>query len=73
MIVTFVNNDGGGGVDELNVPNGTTVGAFIQQYMPGFNSGRHQARVNRESSNPDDILTEGDHIAVMPTKVGGGS
>ena len=72
MLVTFINNEGGGGVQDINIPDGTTFGNFIRQSMPSFNSGRHQARVNQENAHPDDILTSGDHIAVMPVKVGGG-
>ena len=70
--ITFVNNDGGGDVQEIAIPNNMSVGDFIAQNMPRFNSGRHQARVNRENASPDDILEEGDHISIMPTKIGGG-
>jgi hypothetical protein len=41
--------------------------------MPNFGSDRHQVRVNRESASPGDILGPGDHVSVMPNKVGGGS
>ena len=72
MLITFVNNEGGGGVRDLDAPDGQLVGDFIRNHMPNYNSERHQIRVNRESASPADILEEGDHIAVMPTKVGGG-
>ena len=73
MIIRFINNDGGGGINEIRTPAGTTVGNFIRQHMPGFNSGRHQVRVNREAANVNQVLEDRDHVAVMPTKVGGGS
>jgi molybdopterin converting factor small subunit len=72
MKITFVNNDGGGGTRQHNAPDGVSVIDFVRQQMPRFSSDRYQVRVNRESAGPGTILQDGDHVAVMPAKVGGG-
>lgn len=72
MQITFVNNDGGGATQTVNAPENMTVEDFIRQHMGHFSSGRHQVRVNRENAEMGDVLENGDHVAVMPTKVGGG-
>lgn len=72
MIVTFAKNSGDGASTDVNAPENISVGDFVRQNMPGFNANNAQVMVNREKASPDDILEEGDHVAVIPTKVTGG-
>ena len=72
ITVTFASNEGGGRTQTIVAPNGITVSDFVRQHMGHFDQGRHQVSVNRQAAGPGDILTEQDHIAVMPAKVGGG-
>jgi len=73
MLITFAPNEGAGNVSDIDVPTNMSVHEFVRQYMPHFDSGRHQVRVNCNSCGLGDLLEEGDHLAVMPTKAGGGS
>ena len=72
MIIILASNEGGGGNRELNAPEGLTVSDFVRQHMPSFNNDRHQVSVNRKQVGPNTILTDMDHVAIMPKKVGGG-
>ncbi len=71
MKVLFVNNDGGGFADYVEVPEGTTVTAFFAEHMPDRKSDDCLIRVNRQPVAQDYILQENDRVTITPVKIEG--
>jgi len=71
MRLLFVNNDGGGYADYVNVEDGMTVEQFFNEKMPGRKPEHYLIRVNRQPVARDYVLKEGDRITVTPTKIEG--
>jgi len=69
--VLFVNNDGGGYADYLNVADGTTVESFFQEQLPNRKAVDYLIRVNRQPVARDYVLQDGDRITMTPTKIEG--
>jgi sulfur carrier protein ThiS len=69
--ILFVNNDGGGFADYLDVEDGTTVENFFQEQLPDRKAGDFLIRVNRQPVARDYILKDGDRITMTPTKIEG--
>ena len=70
MKVMYINNDGGGFADYIDVTPGTTVGALFDQRMEGKASD-YLIRVNRQPTTADYELQEGDRISFTPVKIEG--
>jgi hypothetical protein len=47
MKVFFLNNDGGGFADQIDVAEGTTLGKLFAQRMPGRDAADYLIRLNR--------------------------
>jgi sulfur carrier protein ThiS len=71
MRLLYVNNDGGGFADYVNVNEGITVETFFDEKMPGQGSEDFLIRVNRQPVARDYVLQEGDRVTVTPTKIEG--
>ena len=71
MKIMYINNDGGGYADYVDVSPGTTVEQFFQDKMPGSKADDYLIRVNRQPVPRDYVLKEGDRITITPTKVDG--
>jgi sulfur carrier protein ThiS len=71
MRVLYVNNDGGGFANYIEVEPGTTVAQFLAQHMKGRDPEDFITRVNRLPVAGDEILQEGDRITIVPTKIEG--
>ena len=69
--ILFVNNDGGGYADYLDVEDGTTVESFFQEQLPDRKAGDFLIRVNRQPTARDYVLQDGDRIPMTPTKIEG--
>jgi molybdopterin converting factor small subunit len=69
--ILFVNNDGGGYADYLDVEDGTTVAAFFEEQLPNRKAGDFLIRVNRQPVARDYVLADGDRITMTPTKIEG--
>jgi hypothetical protein len=70
MKLFFINNDGGGFADHIEIEAGTTVEQLFEREL-----GRHAKpedyliRVNRQPSSRDQALEEGDRVSVTPCKI----
>jgi sulfur carrier protein ThiS len=70
MKIFFINNDGGGFADHMEIEGGTTVEQLFEREL-----GRHAKpedyliRVNRQPSSRDQALQEGDRVSVTPSKI----
>ena len=71
MRVLFINNDGGGFADHIEIEPGTTVQALFQQRLKSARAQDYLIRVNRQPVSPDQVLQEGDRVSFTPTKIEG--
>jgi hypothetical protein len=71
MRLMFINNDGGGFADYVDVTQGMTVEKFFQEKMPGRKSEDYLIRVNRQPVPRDYVLQENDRVTLTPTKIEG--
>ena len=71
MRVLFINNDGGGYADHIEVEPDTTVDRLFAQRLPGRRPEDYLIRVNRLPASADQVLREGDRVSMTPTKIEG--
>ena len=71
MQIMYVNNDGGGFADHIDVAEGVTVETFFDQQIPGREPEDYLIRVNRQPVAKDYRLQEGDRVTITPTKIQG--
>ena len=71
MRILFINNDGGGFADYVNVAEGITVDKFFNEQLPGRKAEDYLIRVNRQPVPRDCILQDGDRITLTPVKIEG--
>ena len=71
MRVLYINNDGGGFADYVNVAEGTTVDKFFNEKLTGQKAEDYLIRVNRQPVPRDYVLQDGDRITLTPTKIDG--
>jgi hypothetical protein len=71
MHILYINNDGGGFADYVDVPAGTTISQFVGQRLPHGKPSDYLIRVNRQPTPTDYVLQEGDRVSCTPTKIEG--
>jgi hypothetical protein len=71
MKVLYINNDGSGFADHIEIGDGTTVAALFEEKMPGRKPGDFLIRVNRQPVASDQSLQPGDRISITPTRMEG--
>ena len=71
MKILFINCDGGGFADHLEVPDGMTVRQLFDQEVGGSNAANYLIRVNRQPVPSEQVLQEGDRVSFTPTKIEG--
>ncbi len=71
MKVLFINNDGGGFADHIDVEFGCTVDKLFAERMTQRNPDDFLIRVNRLPAAADQILNEGDRVSFTPNKIEG--
>lgn len=71
MRVLFINNDGAGFADFIEVDERTTVAELFAKRIPHGKPGDYLIRVNRQPCPSDQVLEEGDRISITPTKIEG--
>ena len=72
MRILFIDNDGGGFADFMDVTQGVTVEKFFNEKMPGRKPEDYLIRVNRQPVPRDYVLQENDRVTVTPVKIEGG-
>lgn len=73
MKVFFINNDGGGFADTIDIAERTTMGRLFQERVPNGRPSDYLIRVNRQPVAAEHVLQEGDRVSVTPTKIEGAS
>jgi sulfur carrier protein ThiS len=71
MKVLFINNDGGGFADHIEIADGTTVRQLFQQQIHSGKPDGYLIRVNRQPVSSDQVLQEGDRVSFTPVKIEG--
>ena len=71
MQILFINNNGAGFADYLDVADDTTVGQFFADKMPHEASSNYLIRINRQPVANDYVLKPGDRVTLTPTKIEG--
>ena len=71
MRILFINNDGGGFADHIEVDAGITVAELFAQKLPGRKADDFLIRVNRLPVSGEQILQDGDRISCTATKIEG--
>lgn len=71
MRILFIDNDGAGFADYIDIAENTTVEQFFKIKMSGREAGDYLIRVNRQPVAKDYVLREGDRITITPTKIEG--
>ena len=71
MRILFINNDGGGFADYIEVTDGLRVEQLFEQQMGAGKAQDYLIRVNRQPVTADQGLQEGDRVSFTPTKIEG--
>lgn len=71
MKILFINSDGAGFADHIEVADGTTVAALFAERMPGRKPEDYLIRVNRLPAAADQVLQVGDRTSITPSKIEG--
>ena len=71
MRLFFINNDGGGFADTIEVPAGCTISQLFRERMPHGKPADYLIRVNRQPVPEGHLLQDGDRVSVTPTKIEG--
>ncbi|MEX2389235.1 MAG: MoaD/ThiS family protein [Phycisphaeraceae bacterium] len=71
MRIMFINNDGGGFADHLELAEGATVAQLFERQLPGRKAEDYLIRVNRQPVPRDHVLQEGDRVTMTPVKIEG--
>jgi sulfur carrier protein ThiS len=71
MRLLYINNDGGGFADFVDVTEGITVEEFFKDKMQGHKPDDYLIRVNRQPVPREYILRDGDRVTITPTKIEG--
>lgn len=71
MKILFVNCDGGGFADFIEVADGTTVEKLFAERVSYGKAQDYLIRVNRQPVPAGQVLQEGDRVTFTPTKIEG--
>lgn len=71
MRVNFINNDGGGFADKVEVGYATTVKDFFSEHMGDASASKYRIKVNGAPARPEQELQDGDKVSITPMNVKG--
>lgn len=71
MKILFINNDGGGFADHIEIEAGTTVSQLFTNQVRHGKPQDYLIRVNRQPAAAEQLLIEGDRVSITPTKIEG--
>jgi len=69
--VLLVKNEGSGYSDYVRTRENITVGEFFSANMPGKNASNYVIRVNNAPVAAEDLIRNGDKVAITPNKITG--
>ncbi len=71
MRILYINNDGAGFADYIDIAENTTVEQFFTIKMSCREASDFTIRVNRQPVAKDYILQDGDRVTITPNKIEG--
>lgn len=71
MQILYINNDGSGFADHIEIQPETTVLALFTQRVPSGRPSDYLIRVNRQPAAADQVLQPGDRVSFTPVKIEG--
>ena len=71
MKIMFINNEGSGFADYVDIAHGTTVRELFERKLGHQKPDQFLIRVNRQPVPSDQVLCEGDRVSITPTKIEG--
>jgi sulfur carrier protein ThiS len=71
MRVLYINNDGGGFADHIEIAPGTTVAKLFAERVKSGSARDYLIRVNRQPVNSEHVLQDGDRVSFTPVKIEG--
>ncbi len=71
MQILYINNDGAGFADYVEIAPATTVAGLFAARVPGGRARDYLIRVNRQPATADQVLQPGDRVSFTPTKIEG--
>jgi hypothetical protein len=71
MRILFINHDGGGFADYVEVASATTVQRLFEERVKFGQPSDYLIRVNRLPAPADQVLQEGDRVSFTPLKIQG--
>ncbi len=71
MKILFLNHDGGGFADHIEIDEGTTVEALFESRMKHARPEDYLIRVNRQPCAAGEQLQEADRVSITPRKIEG--
>ena len=69
--ILFINNNGGGFADHVQIDEGTIVNALFSERVPNAEPEDYLIRVNRLPASADQVLQNNDRVSITPTKIEG--
>ena len=71
MQILFINNDGAGFADQIEIAQETSINQLFTERVPHGKPQDYLIRVNRQPTTADYVLQEGDRVSMTPTKIEG--
>ena len=71
MKILFLNHDGGGFADHIDIEDGMTVETLFASRMKNARPEDYLIRVNRQPCTAGQQLQEGDRVSITPRKIEG--
>lgn len=71
MKILYINNDGAGFADHIDVEVDTTVSQLFADRVPAGAASDYLIRVNRQPASADQVLQAGDRVSFTPVKIEG--
>ena len=71
MKIMFINNDGAGFADTIEVAEDMTIAQLFAAQLPNRKPADYFIRVHRLPSTADQVLHPGDRVSITPSKIEG--
>lgn len=71
MKILYINNDGAGFADHIEIEADTTVQSLFNQRIGEGRESNYLIRVNRQPVSAGQVLVDGDRVSITPTKIEG--
>ncbi len=71
MQILFINNNGAGFANYIDLPHGMTAGELFEREMRQAKPTDYLIRVDSRPAARDQVLVEGNRVTITPTKIEG--